>query len=185
MSCRGYTLIELLVVISIIGILSVAVFVNFQGFSQDQVLSKGLLQMQNALRFAQSNATSGALCWTDPNDHTKGNFGGTAWSAEFESDTVKILCDKSTNSQKTFTLEGVTVGSIKASGCGNTNISLPFKVTYASINGNVSFGKAGDDVCLTTNSSKITFTLKNPKNNDPNSNTKPLTISKGGAIDVQ
>lgn len=177
MPCRGYTLIELLVVISIIGILSVVVFVNFQGFSQDQALAKGILQIQNALRFAQSNATAGVLC---------GTTGGAAWSAQFESDktTINILCEKSTANQKTFSLEGVNLDSIKASEC-NANTNPPFAVTYAAISGNVSFGKAGDDVCLTTNSPKVTFTLKNPKNSGTNSNTKPLTISKGGAIDVQ
>ncbi len=182
MSCRGYTLIELLVVISIIGILTVVVFVNFKGFSQDQVLLRAILQVQNALRFTQTNATTGAFCWTDPKDQTKGSSSGTSWSAEFESDgtTINILCEKSTAPQKTFILEGVAIDSSQASSCPVTS-TLPLLITYSPISGNVNFGKSGDDVCLTTNSSTITFTLKNPKSG----NVKPLTISKGGAIDVQ
>lgn len=173
MSCRGYTLIELLVVISIIGILSMVVFVNFKGFSQDQVLNKGILQIQNALRFAQTNATTGVLC---------GSSGGTSWSTEFELDetTINILCEASATSQKTFTLENVVIDAIKASSC-NTNSSPPFIVTYSPILGTVNFGKPGDDDCLTTNSLTVAFTLKNPKSG----NIKTLTISKGGATDVQ
>ena len=166
-------MIELLVVISIIGILSIVVFVNFNNFSQDQVLVRALLQVQNALRFAQTNATTGVLC---------GSSGGSSWSAEFESDktTINILCEKSTASQKTFSLENVEIDQVQASSCTSAS-PLPLKITYSPVTGKVDFGKMGDDICLTTNSSTLTLTIKNLKNG----NTKNLTISKGGAVDVR
>lgn len=172
---RGYTLIELLVVLTIMAVLSIVVFINYRTFSQDQILNKALGQVQIILRLAQSNATSGYLC---------AGQGGASWSVQFGSDNTKveIYCDKTTTVQKSYTLENATVTSIQGSGCGSPYTSpftTPIKITYSPLYGNPKF-EGPTDICFTTNSPSIVFTLTNTKGN-----TKSFKLSKGGAIDIQ
>ena len=162
----GYTLIELLVVLTIMAVLSIVVFINFKTFSQDQAVNKAVGQVQSALRLAQSNAGSGVTC---------AGVGGAKWSAKLNTNATDILCDKSTSVQKNFTLENVTISSIKCSTGGN--LTLPITISYSSIYGNVDFGSDG---CL-GNTQTLVITLSNSQNS---SSTKTFTISKGGAIDV-
>lgn len=186
MRSAGFTLIELLVVISIIAILGVAVFINYKDFSQNQVLDEALGQVQTYLRLAQANATSSTLCLVTQLDGTKEEVGGVSWSAKFvDKDRLSLTCGTPDSEQKTQTLEDVEVASIQCSPTSNANcppddstFSPPLTVSFAPLNGNVSF--TDSDSCVTS-ASTLMIILRNQKNDAK----KCFTISKGGAIDVQ
>lgn len=177
MSCRGYTLIELLVVIFIIGILSVAVFVNFKDFAQDQILNKAVGQIQTHLRLAQANATAGVLCQGQ---------GGADWTVVFQANqkNLDLTCDASGVVIKTLSLEGVQIDSVRSSTCtaSCSNAScLPLSVNYAKLDGSVRITSTADQTTCLSTSNQILIVVKNLNTN----NVKSFTISKGGAIDAQ
>lgn len=171
----GYTLIELLIVISIIGLLTVAGFVNFKDFTSDQVAIKAAGQVQTYLRLAQSNATSSTLC---------NNVATASWSLKFlDGQTIELHCDPANYLQKTYTLENATVSmkcSPDSSVCppSGSTFNPPLTVNFSSLYGKVTF--TGGDSCV-GNSSTVMIIVKNAKKN----NYKCINLSKGGAIDVQ
>ena len=169
----GFTLIELLIVISIISILAVGGFINFKGFSSDQVTIKALGQVQTMLRLAQSNASSSTICNTQ---------GSTSWSLNFLNDakTIELRCDPTNYLQKTIILENASV-AITGSACGGTPASLPFTISYSTGKAILTFSYAGASApCLA--SSLWTFTISNTVNT---TTPKSFNINRGGAIDVQ
>lgn len=175
MRSAGYTLIELLVVISIISLMAVVGFVNFKGFSADQVAIKAVGQIQSLLRLTQSNATSSTLC-----------RGETAklWYLVITTDpaNVDVRCDTATvvNAyHRSYPIDNVTV-SVKCSSGDISGVNLPVTVSYSPLFGQINFmGTDGSVICNSTNSLFITATKQNA------TNTKSLSITKGGAIDVQ
>lgn len=175
MRSAGYTLIELLVVISIISILSVVGFVNFKDFSSDQVAVKAVGQVQTYLRLAQSNATSSTIC--------PGQGGATSWSVVFTNDakTIQLRCNPNDFLKRIYSLDPAQVSSIRGSDCGSdtaiNTTTRPLTITYLSGVGTLAFSTTDTNTssCLQSSTS-ITIRL---------SNTKSLTLNKGGAINVQ
>ena len=159
----GYTLIELLIVISIIGMLSVVAFVNFKDFSKDQQLKKAVGEVQSFLRLAQSNATSSVFC--------NGAY-GVAWKVIFDTSKLEIKCGDDV-SIKTFDLQSGITQTV--SGC--SDLALPFKVSYSALKGERSIL---DNNGVLKNCGDVIITLTNDKGG-----TKSLTLTSGGAINVQ
>lgn len=172
-SALGYTLIELLVVISIMALLSFAGFVNFKGFSSDQVTIKAAGQIQTLLRLARSNATSSTLC--------NGSV-ATSWYLNFISSTAIYLNCNPGGTTRRYDLENAQLSITGDSGC---SIPLAAAVSYSPGVGKQTFSSDDDTVatrnCL--NSPIITFTVSNTIN--PSASSKSFNISKGGAVDVQ
>lgn len=178
----GYTLIELLVAISVIAILSIVTFINFKGFSQDQLLNEAVGQVQTMLWLAQSNATSGLKCNNNP---------AKSWMVEFSKNLdqyyIKLKCNYAQSpdvEKKTLTLKGgVTVDAI-SHGSECLTVTFPtntMTILYTTLYGKTEFILArgvGGSEC-NADVPTITVTLKR------NNSTKILTINKGGAIDVQ
>lgn len=158
MRSGGFTLIELLVVISIMALLAVFAFVNFKDFAQDQVLNKAAGEVQTYLRLAQSNATSSTLC---------NNQGAASWFLIFNSTTIELRCNPENYLQRTYSLENALI-AISGSGC---TLNLPATLSYL-------VGTAELSGACTS----VTFTVSNIQNP---ALTKNITVSKGGAIDVE
>lgn len=176
MKHSGYTLIELLVVISIIGILGLVAFVNYRNFSQDQILNKGIGQIQTILRLAQANATSGALC---------GNNGGVKWTVKFSnSDQTRVdLVCSDTKTVNMYYLENLRISAITSSSClSDTYPAASVLVNYAALSGKMDF--SGDD-CVNGNQSVTSPTLTINIVSTVNDNHKQLILTKGGSISVQ
>ncbi len=171
----GYTLIELLVVMAIMSIMAVVGFVNFKDFSSEQVTVKAIGQIQSLLRLAQSNATSGILCSAPQ--------AAKLWYLVITSTNVDLSCDTATTVNayhRGYPTDNVTI-SVKCSTGDTSGITLPVTISYFPLSGQISFkGSDSSTVCSNTNSLFITAT-----NTQNISLTKSLTISKGGAIDVQ
>lgn len=160
---KGFTLVELLVVMSIIALLGIFGFANFKRLAQSQVVNKAVIQVQTALREAQSNATAGVLC------------AGT-WSVKLNTTGVDLKCD----STKTYVLENAQISSITCS--SGTSLTLPVTISFTPLSGLLSFsGTSGTDVCLSSTPSLI-VKLVNVKDS---SLFKTVTINKGGGISVQ
>lgn len=160
---RGFTLIEILVVISIMALLAVGSFVYFKDFSARQYTNKAAGEIQSLFRLAQSNATSSTICkkGDGTNDQSK-------WSLKFFNDhqTIKLLCGQDNTEKRTYILENARFESSR---------NLPVQVNYAPGSGVLTFSCEPD--CNSAQS--LTFTL------NPGANQKTLTISKGGAVNVQ
>lgn len=176
MRSAGYTLIELLVVISIIALMAVVGLVNFKGFSADQVTIKAVGQIQSLLRLTQSNATSSTLC----NGET-----AKLWYLVITTNnpaSIDVRCDTATivNAyHRSYPIDNVTV-LVKCSSDDISGVNLPVTVSYSPLFGQINFiGTDGSIICSSTNSLFITATKQNA------TNTKSLSITKGGAIDVQ
>ena len=166
-SALGFTLIELLVVISITAILSVIAFVNYKDFAQAQMLNKAVTEIQTYLRLAQSNSTASVICTPQAG----------AWGINFaEGGTVNLVCGPNQQIKKTLSLQNIQISSIKGDLCPSS-LNLPLLISYSSLYGAVSFSGSAD--CL-SQSLTITINLIDIKGN-----TKPLNISKGGAINGQ
>ncbi len=167
-SRTGYTLIELLVVISILSVMAVVGFINFNFFASTQIISKAAGQIQTLLRLAQSNATSSTLC---------NNQGATSWSLRFvNTSTIELRCNGASDTlQKTYNLENARV-QIQCSGIEYAVLRLPAAFTYSSGAGTLT-------TACPSSSQTIIFTITNSLN--PNTAPKTFKLSRGGAIDVQ
>lgn len=167
-NCNGYSLVELMIVVSLITILTVAVYAGSRTFSQDQTLIKSVSDIQSLVRLAQTNSTAGAICNT---------VAPSSWAVTFNPDSTSLglVCNGSVVI-KTLNLEATQVASVLGSNCPSAS-ALPVSVNFASVFGKVSF--VGTDVCL-GRSSSLTVTLQNVKN----SSTRVLRINSGGSIDV-
>ncbi len=154
----GFTLIELLVVISIMAILGVAAFVNFRDFASTQSLKKAAGEIQSFLRLAQSNASSSTLC---------NGTGGVSWTVAFTPPrTITTTC----NSVPIFLYKTLTLSQDVTM---SSTCSSPVHLVYSALKGIPS------NNCSPA-SPNVTIILTNSKGD-----TKILTITSGGAIDVQ
>lgn len=170
----GFTLIELIVVISIISLLTIVGFVNFKTFSTDQVVIKAAGQVQSLLRLAQSNATSSTTC---------NGLGVKSWQITFTSNSSNIYlkCKNEENpnfGSRTYTLENAEVSTIAGSNSSCTSSST--QITFEAGAGKVSFIDPANACISTANSLAVTV-----RNKSQTSSTKTITVSKGGAVDVQ
>lgn len=160
---RAFTLIELLVVIAIISLLSLVGFVNFKSFSADQVAIKAAGQIQSILRLAQTNASTSTNCNGSP--QTNG------WSVDLNSALIVLNCNGIF--QKSYVLDNVQITLIDPPiGCSS---GPSFTLTYS-----ISTGA----LTLPCSASISSVTFKVQHSSDP-TKSKTLTVTKGGAINVQ
>ncbi len=155
-------------VVSLISIVTVAIYAGSRSFSQDQTLIKSVSEIQSLIRLAQTNATAGANC---------GANAPSSWSVVFNSGgtSLGLVCNGAVIT-RTLNLDSTQVTSILGSTCPSAS-TLPVNVNFASVFGKVSFAAA--DVCI-GRSGSLTVTLNNTKNN----NTKVIRVNSGGSIDT-
>lgn len=168
---KGFTLVEILVVIAIMGILGIIGFINYQTFQATQVLNEGVSLVQSTLRAAQSNATAAVKCQ---------NLGGATWQVSFDNSMIfNLKCKTATSTtsiQRSYNLPtNVQILSISSSGC---DALYPFSVNFSPLFGAVSFESSASCV-VSQNAFNIRVT------NTKTSETKFVTVTKGGAIDAQ
>lgn len=63
---KGFTLVEILVVITLMAVAAAVVIPNFRKFNEGQDLTQSVNNLKQALRIAQSSATSGTKCSSLP-----------------------------------------------------------------------------------------------------------------------
>ncbi|MDO8619046.1 MAG: type II secretion system protein [Candidatus Daviesbacteria bacterium] len=161
----GFTLIELLVVISIMTLAGTFALVNLGSFRKDQELQSAVVDVQNFLRLAQTNASTNLKC---------NSVAGVPWDIEFkDSQHVNLICaDQITTlpMRSTILIDTVT---------GAINCQFPVKVEFAPVFGTVSFIQNPGDSCINVGTQSLMVTIKNDSGN------KVITITKGGSINVQ
>lgn len=159
----GFTLIELLVVITIMALVGAYALSNFGSFGKDQKLKNDALDVLSLLRLAQSNATSGLKCQSQP---------ALNWRVEFtDTSTIDLKCQylsgantitsssiKSESPAVSTTLYGFTAGS-----CASTPTYVSFAPLYGTMTSDCG-------------SYSITITV---------GGTKQVIIDPGGKIYVQ
>lgn len=169
----GYTLIELIIVMTVMSIISLAVYLNTRSVTQDQILVTAVSDIQSLLRLAQANATSSTIC-----DNSQPS---SSWSVEFDNtnqNTLNLKCDKSLIPQKTLILNQAMVVSAMGSSCLNPSFpSSPITISFSSVYGKLTF--LGVDQCL-QESNTLNLTIRN----FTNGSQREFRVSKGGAIDV-
>lgn len=154
---QGFTLIELLVAISILAIVSVLAFVDYGPFKKDQVILTATNDIQNFIRTAQSNSTSGVLCAVDsesPDEYKT----GASWAVEFTDGGKQMIMVCNTlgvfqaNKSKVMSLKDNITYSLKCTDKSEPNdedfVPCPsgFIANFSPIYGKVSFNysNAGD-----------------------------------------
>lgn len=169
----GYTLVELIIVMTVISIVSMAVYLNTRSVTQDQILVTAVSDIQSFLRLAQANATSSTVC--------DNGLPSSSWSVEFDNanqNTLRLMCDKSSSPQKTLILNQAIIPSIMGSSCLNSSFpSNQVSISFSSVYGKLTF--VGADQCL-LGSSTLNLTIRNLTNGGE----REFKVSKGGAIDV-
>lgn len=202
---KGFTLVELLVVMAVMAIVGVVVFVNIETVSQDQVLNKALDDVQSLSRVAQSNATSGLMCY--PGRPT------LSWIMEFPSsdrrqahlkcfysvncssfDTSNPQCDMNgdgtiDSTDQDLWISDPTTGykSVKTITLENATVAN-FAGTGCLTTGDIflRFANVSGQLTLppsssTSTCSALTVTLTNALDT---SRTKSFTINQGGAVNA-
>ncbi len=182
-SAHGFTLVELLVAISVMAILSVASFAKFAVLREDQYLKNASSEIQSFIRFAQTNATSNIACTP--------TLGGTPWTLTFSPDKIDLSCQGS--SLKTLTLSNnIRICSINYSGCSTSDACSPTADTFTGsglvttafspLTGQITFS---DPRCTPASglagSANMVITLKKIGGSD----TKPVTLSRGGSVEIK
>ena len=164
---NAFTLIELLVVLAIMAIAGVSAIANYANFGEDQKLKSAVLDIQNQLRTAQTNATTNVKCDTD--------YYAT-WQVEVtNSTTLNLKCFISPNppnNQKTLQLTAnIQLKATESESCSPPN--LPYSISFTPISGKMDLG---DNNCT-----DLRFVLQNTKTGA----LKYLIIDKGGRIYAQ
>lgn len=178
---NAFTLVELLVAIAITAIVGVFALSNYRLFGEDQNLKSAVLDIQSLLRTAQTNASSNLSC--------DGQYGAT-WQIQIaNATTINLNCQvlggaivgSPTPVKQLILTEdtpNISVQSIAPTGIGCTESTSPFPtvVSFAPLNGKISFeGNLGLNC---TKVKELTITLSNNKT----SRTKSLKIDLGGKI---
>lgn len=181
----GYTLIELMVTMTIISILSVFVYANFNNFSKVQVLTRASDQIKSVLRQAQNNASSGVRCV----DETAAD-----WFVKIESLKIHLMCRKLDTAAditvKTQTFEtNVVIEDINTKGSGNVSIcdsfnfsdAVPFFVVYRPIFQKIDFiyARSSSPACVATEALTAEIIIKDIS---ANNSRKTFIINRGGAV---
>ncbi|MDO8576948.1 MAG: prepilin-type N-terminal cleavage/methylation domain-containing protein [Candidatus Daviesbacteria bacterium] len=172
---RGFTLIELLVVIGIMAITSVFTLANYRSFGEDQNLKNALLDVQNQLRAAQTNATTSVKCDTQY---------GASWMITFINITsLQLQCTENWSdiwSKKTFqpsTNPNISMQFEPSVNCPDT--SRLFSIAFAPLTGKISFLDSA--YREKTNCASIKIILHNSKTQS----NKSLVIEQGSQIHEQ
>lgn len=183
---KGFTLVELLVAISIIVIVGTLALIDFGPFREGQNLQTAALNLQNFIREAQVNASSGVVC---PDDDTV-----KPWKIKLERDKVRIICGDTGSADRILNLKKeVILYSLATrmtddktgilSFCGNYN---DLQILFMPITGAVSFAIPNTANCASSNplisvkQAVLSLTLQD----DPGSK-KDIIISSGGVISVE
>lgn len=175
---KGYTLVELLVVLAIMGLMSLGAFVNLKSFREEKEIITAASELQNFIRIAQSNATTGLKC---------DDKGGVPWLIIFDNETsVKLACWYQLNPtvQKTLNLvKNIKIGSIQGSDCADVTQQEVW-VLFDPVTGKISFIEDDDiyndpeGIECTFESSSLTITL----DQDDTTRISTVEIDKGGVI---
>lgn len=182
---RGFTLIELLVVVMMIAGVTALVLPQFSSFNRSQSVQNAAEELQSALRFAQSSASSGVQC-----DLTSTQ--ASYWYLKFfDSSGYKIetTCSGSEVGPLTPTPtpsfikvypfpSGVTVDKIliQTPLLDDCPQSPPQRITFSNIAGAVRFPDTETDCSTQGVSSKLKITLKS------GSDSMSVIVEKGGSI---
>lgn len=156
---KGFTLIELLVAISIIVVVGTLILIDFNPFRNTQNLQIAVLDLQNFIREAQVNASSGVICPDSDRVQTV-----KPWKVSFTSDEVEMICGSLSAAHRTLKFKP----DIKL------QLNAPCSLEFTPVNGSVSF-KSCDPP---PDKVEVLVRFKD----DP---PKKLIINLGGVINVE
>lgn len=191
---KGFSLIELMVTVVILSTISVLIFPNLKSFKSDQEFKEAVLNMQEVIKVAQTNAFNGVKINTAAEAKN--------WCVEFDRNVyaLKANCQQAPVQIKEYkfsphTIEAVrTIGGLSTQSsesttptatpvvpemCGDTGvISVIKRVIFT--NTQVAFYLSDCDVGPLGRSAAMDVTLKSQR-----SEFLHLCISRGGRIYVQ
>lgn len=182
---RGFTLIELLVVVSIMVGLVALVLPQFNNFNRAKAVQTSAEELQSALRFAQSSASSGVQC-----DLT--SIQASNWYLKFFDNATYKIETTCTNSSvgsgtptptppfiKAYSLpSGVVVQAviIQIPSLPDCPVSLPQRITFSNISGAIRFPDTEVSCPTQQVNSKLKITLQF------GSDVMSVIVEKGGPI---
>lgn len=181
----GFTLIEMIIVIALIaGFIAVAL-PRMNNFNKEQFLPQAADALQEAIRVAQSSATSGVKCSSEVS---------TAWYFEFKSNpgpssysyVIGSTCSLLTPTPVPSPISSsVNVVSVDIQGCSLITSNFGgVGVIFQNISGGVSFLQGFTNNCSAVQldkAPKMTITLQ--LGNDASKQAK-IVVERGGAIYV-
>lgn len=178
MAARGFTLIELILVVGIATLVGVVSFARGTTLREDQHIKKAADDLQSIIRAAQANASTSVKCTAS---------GSSSYSIGFTPQTVTMSCPGGLVKTLNFT-NNVKICSISYSGCitGDNCTTSPFasaavSTTFAQLSGKVSFEDSRCTPASLDGSSNMVITLKK----DGSTDTKLVTVTKGGAVEIR
>lgn len=185
----GFTLIEMIIVIALMaGFIAVAL-PKMNSFNKEQFLPQAADALQEAIRVAQSNATSGVKCSSEAS---------TAWYFEFKSNpgpspysyVIGSTCSSLTPTPLPSPISSsVNVVLVDIDGCSPVPSNFSgMGVKFQNISGEVSFNQGLSGACIVNqtddqlaNAKKMTITLQ--LGSDASKQAK-IVVEKGGAVYV-
>lgn len=166
---NGFTLIEILIVVALLAITAVVVIPNLRKFNEDQDLISASNSLKQALRIAQSSASSGTKCSTLP---------AQSWKVSIQTQQLNVVA---------LCLDPSTQASPSPE--ARTPMAFPQGISVSSDNCGV-LGNVGADIIFT--SGKISFTCNNglfvsspfivTLSSSKSTQTMDITIDSGGLI---
>lgn len=186
---KAFTLIELLVAISILAVVGTLLIVDFGPFREERSLQIVSANVQNFVRLAQINATSGVLC---------NNVSGASWTVSFTTDskTVNMTCKTNDPQVAAFpsrtlmleqevkinslvVLDKIDEGETQVS-ASDTDPCSNLQITFSPILGKVTFSSTDNVLTCPVELAQYAGIVLN-KNTDK----KFVIINKGGVIYVE
>lgn len=171
---KGFTLVEILVVIALMVTATVIVVPNFRKFNEGQDLTQAVNDLKQALRVAQSSATSGTKCSSFPASKWKVSLASTQFT------TIAVCYDQSGATSPAPELRQTVIPppSISISVADNCGSS-------GTAGAEISF--TGNTVSFSCNNGTIPPTLPLPliiklKSTNTNLSPQDVSLTAGGLI---
>lgn len=184
---KGFTLLELLVVVAIVSILIVLSIPQFSKFNNSQAVQTSALELQTAVRTAQSNAGSGIKCDSPPTTPS------LDWQLLLSDDRgyrVTSTCNPSGSAvNNTFLLSpNVKFSEVSMRGpdelCNESRAAYftGYGVSYNNVSASAAFKKPAGSVCNDVDFARVTNMVISLRSANDSSVIRKVVIEKSGAV---